>query len=75
MQHAAGRQRTGAQQEREIAGLGAGEGALDDALAAMAVGVGARFPRYDAADAAQATIGAGGLLLSIVFFSLLPSYR
>ncbi len=31
-------------------------------LAAMAVGVGARFPRYDAADASQATIGSGGLL-------------
>ena len=31
-------------------------------LAAIAVGVGARFPRYDADDASQATIGSGGLL-------------
>jgi len=31
-------------------------------LAALAVGVGARFPRYDAADSSQATIGSGGLL-------------
>jgi ABC-2 type transport system permease protein len=35
---------------------------MGPALAAMAVGVGARFPRYDAADASQATIGSGGLL-------------
>lgn len=31
-------------------------------LAATAIGVGARFPRYDAADSSQATIGSGGLL-------------
>jgi len=35
---------------------------MGPALAAMAVGVGARFPRYDAADVSQATIGSGGLL-------------
>ncbi len=35
---------------------------MGPALAAMAVGVGARFPRYDADDASQATIGSGGLL-------------
>jgi len=35
---------------------------MGPALAAIAVGVGARFPRYDAADASQATIGSGGLL-------------
>jgi ABC-2 type transport system permease protein len=35
---------------------------MGPALAAAAVGVGARFPRYDAADASQATIGSGGLL-------------